>query len=314
MNSTLGNCWLSFWYGVVDQFKYNYTRIIWEPLNEPSSQHMPPGDTAAHTSYLSQWYQAWINQARLLGDKHWIVVQNLCSFGCSYSDAQGRDQEWKAYPTVTDPTTPGRVFISLHTYIDYPNYTGCSTSSTLCLTDYNWNYSLANLAAREDYLNMVNGTINTGWPVLNTEGGTTCQCPSRIMQVTGTAGYSNVSLHYMQQLINFESNGTLTNRFGAVYWLAASWASDTPGAGVYGALGDGEWGALTTQPSACPALLTSDNNYDWRVNIFDLVLVAGRFGTRSRDASYMDRADMNSDGKIDIQDLVLVASKLGSRC
>ncbi len=313
-NSTLGNCWLNFWSGVVDQYKYNYTRIIWEPLNEPSAAYMPAGDTANRTAYLSQWYQAWVNQARLLGDTHWIVIQNLCSFGCSYSDALGRSQEWKAYPTVTDTINPGRIFISLHTYIDYPSYTGCPTGTTFCPTGYDWNSSAADLAARQDYLNMVNGTINTGWPILNTEGGTSCQCPSSIMQVAGTAGYSAVSLRYMQQLVNFEFNGTLANKFSSIYWLAASWVDDTPGAHVYGALSSGEWGMLVTQPFVCPALLTSDNDYDWKVNIFDLTLVASRIGSHVGDANYLDRADMNGDGKIDITDLVSVARLLGSKC
>jgi len=314
MNSTLGNCWLNFWSGVVNQFKYNYTRIIWEPLNEPSSRYMPPGDATTHTALLSQWYQAWVNQARLLGDTHWIVVQNLCSYGCSYSDEQGRYQEWKAYPTVTDKISPGRIFISLHTYLDYPAYTGCEITSTFCAADYDWNYSAANLAARQDYLNMVNGTINTGWPVLNTEGGTACECPSRILQVAGTAGYSAVSLHYMQQLTNFEFNGTLASKFSSVYWLAASWAADTPGAGVYGALSGGEWGNLITTPFVCQALLNADNNYDWKVNILDLTLVGGSFGARRGDSSYLDRADMNSDGRIDIRDLVSIASMFGNKC
>ncbi len=314
MNDTVGNCWLNFWSGVVAQFEYNYTRIIWEPLNEPSPKNMPPGNVTYHTAYLSQWYQAWVNQTRALGDRHWIVVQNLCSLGCSYSDEQGRHDEWKAYPTVKDRISPGRIFISLHTYLEYPSYTGCATSSTICSTDHDWNFTAADKAAREDYLNMVNGTINTGWPVLNTEGGTTCECPTRLMQVQGTAGYSNVSLHYVQQLMSLEFNGPLASKFGSIYWLSAPWIDDTPGAGVYGALSPGEWGRVVSAPFVCQALLSSDYNYDWTVNVFDLAAVGGTFGTHIGGPGYFDRADLNGDGKIDIRDLVSVARMLGVTC
>ena len=323
MNDTVGNCWLNFWSGVVAQFEYNYTRIIWEPLNEPSPKNMPAGDVTSHTAYLSLWYQRWINQTRLVGvnqtgvgDKHWIVVQNLCSSGCSYSDAEGRHDEWRAYPTVKDRISPGRIFISLHTYIIYPAYTGCPTNSTIssCSTERDWNLTAANTAAREDYLNMVNGTINTGWPVLNTEGGTTCECPAHIMQVQGTAGYSNVSLHYIQQLMSLELNGPLANKFSSIYWLSAPWIDDTPGSGVYGALSPGGWGSAVSTPFVCPALLSSDYNYDWTVNVFDLAAVGGTFCTHVGGPGYFYRADLNGDGKIDIRDLVSVARVLGISC
>jgi len=314
MNNTVGNCWLNFWSTLVATFEYNYTRTIWEPLNEPSPKNMPPGNVTYHAAYLSQWYQAWVNQTRALGDRHWIVIQNLCSLGCSYSDEQGRHDEWKAYPTVKDRISPGRMFISLHTYLEYPSYTGCATSSTTCSTDHDWNFTAADTAAREDYLNMVNGTINTGWPVLNTEGGTTCECPTRLMQVHGTAGYSNVSLHYIQQLMSLEFNGPLANKFSSIYWLSAPWIDDTPGAGVYGALSTGEWGSVVSAPFVCQALLSSDYNYDWTVNVFDLAAVGGTFGTHIGSPGYFDRADLNGDGKIDIRDLVSVARMLGVTC
>jgi len=51
-------------------------------------------------------------------------------------------------------------------------------------------------------------------------------------------------------------------------------------------------------------LLTSDNNYDWKANIFDLAAVGGAFGGHAGTPGYLDRADMNGDGKIDIRDLV----------
>src|SRR5207302_11326749 len=42
-----------------------------------------------------------------------------------------------------------------------------------------WNNSTGDIAARQDYLNMLNETSRFGWPVLNTEGGAFCgsMCP-----------------------------------------------------------------------------------------------------------------------------------------
>ena len=109
------SCWLSFWQPVVKQFEQSYDRIIWEPLNEPTGF----GD---NVTFLGQEYRLWINQARGLGDTHWIVVQNLCSYTCGFTDfADG-------YPTVADPA--GRIFISLHSYLDYKEYSTVWNNAT----------------------------------------------------------------------------------------------------------------------------------------------------------------------------------------
>ena len=315
------SCWLSFWLGVVSQFKNSYSKIIWEPLNEPNQTGTGSND-AAWTSNSSAAYQKWINQDRKIGDTHWIVVQNTCSFGCN----NDRSLWYLDYPAVND--TQGHVLESLHTYMYYPAFVehlaydsnndgtydsgdiaivgGIASGTTLAsdpkilfvnatnsptetwsggkalvydsnsngkydagdtpitgtvpaigtplkfdskvkFVDSNidgvwagWSNTIADTTARQDYLTMLNETSGQGWPILNTEGGTSCStvCP---YVIPGSAGYSSVSLHYAQDIANYEDNNS--PRLGRLFWVAASW-TDTPNAGVYGALNTGQWGTL----------------------------------------------------------------------
>src|SRR5438128_5018746 len=103
-----------------------------------------------------------------------------------------------------------------------------------------WNNSIGDTAARQDYLNMLNETSRLGWPVLNTEGGAFCgsMCP---YVVPGAAGYSSVSLRYIQDIVSYEDSNV--PRIGRLLWAAASWTS-TPNGGVYGALNPGQWGTI----------------------------------------------------------------------
>jgi len=135
-NTTLTDCWLNFWFGpntvsgptgVVGAFMHEYTRIIWEPLNEPDSSTFAVSATGwcknnplqcelNKTSYAAAQYQSWLDLARRMHDTHWVVVQNLCSWGCSLD----RSHWYLEYPNVND--TQRRVFESLHTYLYYPAY------------------------------------------------------------------------------------------------------------------------------------------------------------------------------------------------
>jgi hypothetical protein len=232
-NSTLVNCWLSVWNGIVSHFKNSYSRIIWEPLNEPNKVAGGTGNDTVQTAAISADYQSFINQARSQGDTHWIVVQNLCSFEC------GRfvEQYYLDYPTVND--TLGRVFESLHTYMYWNNtafHTDCHGTCPV------WSNSTADTVARSYYLDFKN---QTAWTNFSTEGGTSCgfTCP---YVVSGSAGYSVVSFHFMQSLINYEDSAS--PRIGRLVWVAASW-TDTPNAGVYGSLNPGQWGTLITYKS-----------------------------------------------------------------
>ncbi len=214
------NCWLNYWKPIVTDFKTSYSNLIWEPLNEPTAI----GDDVVR---LSQKYQAWVDQARSIGDNHWIVVQNLCSFGCGLSDFSD------GYPAVSDPS--GKLFISLHSYMDYGTYSG------------SWNNSTAESVAHSYYQNVLDGISKRGWPVLNTEGGTdplitSCSggvrlpsnrcAPDQIL--TGSAGYSTTTFDFIQTLANLYDQNS-PQRLNWVWWPAGGW-TDTPGAGVYGAL------------------------------------------------------------------------------
>jgi PKD repeat protein len=228
-NSSTATCWLNFWSGVTNQFKNSYSQIIWEPLNEPcydpsacagysTNNNMCSGASACVTT-LSQEYQLWITQTRAQGDTHWIVVQNICSYGCSLSN-------WASgFPTVTDPlgkSPTGKIFISLHSYMGY------SSSS--------WNNATADSMAQQYYQAILAGMTASGWPALNTEGGADPLCtscaPDKIL--TGSAGYTTTTFHFIQALTNLYDSNT-PQRINWIWWPAGSW-TDTPNSGIYGAM------------------------------------------------------------------------------
>jgi PKD repeat protein len=228
-NSTTATCWLNFWSGVTNQFKNSYSQIIWEPLNEPcydpsacagysTNNNMCSGASACVTT-LSQEYQLWIDQTRAQGDTHWIVVQNICSYGCSLSN-------WATgFPTVTDPlgkSPMGKIFISLHSYMGY--------------SSSNWNNATADSMAQQYYQAVLSGMTASGWPALNTEGGADPLCtscaPDKIL--TGSAGYTTTTFHFIQALTNLY-DGNTPQRINWIWWPAGSW-TDTPNAGIYGAM------------------------------------------------------------------------------
>jgi Cellulase (glycosyl hydrolase family 5) len=217
--ATQTNCWLNYWQTVIQQVGPLYSQIVWEPINEPN----------ATVSILSANYQLWINMARSTGDQHFIAVENQCSNNCPYSDLS------QGYPTVTD--TLGKVLISLHNYMSYQYQT--------------WTVAAAKSYAQQDYQYVLKGEQNTGWYALDTEGGpdpqsSTCNGPSGTTSgcppddiLPGSAGYTNVSLTYIETLTQlFDSNNP---RINWVWWPAGTWI-DTPCAGTYGAL----------QPAYCP--------------------------------------------------------------
>jgi len=111
------SCWLSTWKGIVQQFTGSYSQIVWEPENEPIGGSNSSGGSIS-LSQLSSGYQQWIDQARVLGDTHYIVVPNLCVYTCSgWPTATAT-----SWPTVND--TVGHIFINMHTYMYYPYWSG----------------------------------------------------------------------------------------------------------------------------------------------------------------------------------------------
>src|SRR5207237_10645206 len=96
--------------------------ISWEPERERTDRLCGSACSGviARVPYLSNEYQMFINQTRAEGDTHWIIVENICSYGCGL-DPNGDGSlpgSIIGYPTVADPA--GHVFISLHSYLDNP--------------------------------------------------------------------------------------------------------------------------------------------------------------------------------------------------
>src|SRR5207237_5079890 len=103
----------------------SYNQIIWEPENEPAyskATTCPGGATVTNCMpVLAAAYQSFINQARADGDVHWIIIQNVCSFGCSLTGTGAGDQSGAltGWPTVTDPIS--HLFYSMHAYLQANN-------------------------------------------------------------------------------------------------------------------------------------------------------------------------------------------------
>jgi hypothetical protein len=57
--------------------------------------------------------------------------------------------------------------------------------------------------------------------------------------------------------------------------------------------------------------LTSDINFDGKVDIRDIATVAKSFGTTPGHLRWEKEADINGDNKIDIRDVALVAKDFG---
>src|SRR6266702_1588111 len=228
------SCWLNYWKPIVQNIGPMYSQIIWEPENEPTTDcsnspsscpNAPCSSDSSCVIYLGNAYQRWINQTRSVGDNHWIVAQNLCSYACGFGDMS------QGYPTVTDPlgtlSQGGRIFISLHSYMDYNQFRSSWTNTT------------AEQLANQYYQAVVAGVSNTGWPALNTEGGTdTLSCDPNMcgpdIVLNGSAGYTLVTFHFIQSLVNLYDGNSL-QRINWVWWPAGSW-TNTPGAGTYGAM------------------------------------------------------------------------------
>ncbi|HTD18753.1 MAG TPA: PKD domain-containing protein, partial [Ktedonobacteraceae bacterium] len=215
------SCWLNFWAPVTQQFKSSYSKIIWEPLNEPNGTSV---------SILSSDYQMWINQDRNQGDNHWIVIQNICSYDCNLCpEGDGScSAAVYGYPTVTDPlgtlAQGGRIFISLHSYMDYSGYSS------------SWNNATAESVASGYYATVLAGVAQTGWPALNTEGGTDPLCSGICApdtNLSGSAGYTTTTLHFIQTLTSLYDDAP--QRISWVWWPAGSW-TNTTNAGIYGAM------------------------------------------------------------------------------
>ena len=224
--------WLSFWSGVLST-NWGYTRIVWEPINEP----------AGSVSLLSAAYQTWITQARALGDTHWIAVENTISNGgCAFDFLSLVG----CYPTVTDPLN--QTFLSIHPYLFYDQwqiggYGICSESATRT-----WSNSTAECVADIYNEGMLNASATYHMPILDTEGGAVyyscnnvCASPPDAVG-TDDASYSVTTFHFIQYL----TNQMESENMGWLWWEAGD------GGSCCGALDT--WGSvLKFQPVNPPA-------------------------------------------------------------
>jgi len=284
-NSTTATCWQNVWFGssapgwisgstgIVGQFGNNYTRIIWEPLNEPDGLTFPVNRTSwcgAHftqcdankTAYLSSEYQSWINADRNAGDTHSIVIQNLCSFTCQGCSTGNGDCPTAVsdYPTVTDSLK--KIFISLHSYMsnlnDLDASQGGSNPNFYCLPNCYTN-STAGMDAQLYYNTTIVGVSQTGWPALNTEGGaflSTCcvlpHMPPQDMILNGTTSYANMSFYFIQTVTSLYEKNT-AQRIPFLWWGAASWTTYGCQPGYPHQSCTGTYGVLS--PSECNGVL-----------------------------------------------------------
>ena len=231
------SCWLSNWKTIVQQLSSSYSQIIWEPENEQN------GDNVTLLQ-LSAGYQAWINQARSLGDNHWIIVGNQCIGTCSSSPFVAA-----LWPTVTDPLH--EIMINWHSYMYYPYWEYPHSISAGSIANTNgWTNATAETVANL-WLNVSKtGTSLTSWRAINTEIGAdpiTGTPPDNMIktQLTGCDAYTLTTLHFVQTLVKLYA----VNGISWTGWAAGSWStSGLSGCGSvqgvsYGALQPGQgWG------------------------------------------------------------------------
>jgi hypothetical protein len=214
--------WISFWRdNIISKYKDAYEKLIWEPINEPVQEwndgsNKLTGRDAVNA--LANQYQQWIDMARSLGDTHWIVVSAVCWWNPLPM------VEW--FPQVNDPLN--KTFLTMHFYYFY---------------EYNKDkWSIEKAVAHADKL--LKETILPAIelykkPFICTEMGAHygTEIPPDV-QYTGAAGYSTVTLAFVQRLINNFDN--IIPRVGYILWPAGDWSK----AGLYGAMN--VWGNLLT--------------------------------------------------------------------
>jgi Divergent InlB B-repeat domain len=117
---------------------------------------------------------------------------------------------------------------------------------------YAWNNTFADDLANIYYSAMLSETEKAGFPVLDTEGGpgtttravngTITQCPDQVLP--NASGYCRTNLYFIQTLTSLmESHAP--DGFNWLWWPVGDW-SDTPGAGILGALATDGWAEQIT--------------------------------------------------------------------
>ncbi len=208
VNSICQTQWLSFWSSVLST-DWHYDRIVWEPINEP----------AGSVDVLSSAYQAWITQARGLGDKHWIAIENTISNdGCNF-DPQSLVN---CYPAVTDPLN--ETLLSIHPYFFYDLWQGNSNTYGACSPSSanSWGNATAECVANIYNEGALEASSKYHMPILDTEGGavyyscsTVCANPPDAVG-TDDASYTITTFHFIQYLTNLMQSENM----GWLWWEA----------------------------------------------------------------------------------------------
>jgi hypothetical protein len=260
--------WLSFWrYNVTQPYMNVYSRLIYEPINEPlvvgtvkctptcpnSNNVTLAYGSAENPSHIQQSYQDFVDMERsTVGDaSHYLVVENA---------------EWDGdFPTVTD--SANRTLLNRHWYYMYssPNapyqrfdYNG--PGGTYEIKDVNCTWSVS--CARSYADNATSFELAAGARfhrvIINTEIGADYGSHTpRDSLGTGSCSYSMSSLAFVQRAVDDLS---ATNQIGLTLWTNGDWA----GLGVYGCINN--WGK---QVSVAPVITPPTPKYTLTLQGYD---------------------------------------------
>jgi len=228
-NQNLRDSWVTWWRdNLVVPYKDRYTKILWEPLNEPivsdAEGQWPPSATL-----LAPSYQAWIDMARGAGDTHWIALSNA---------------NWDGdFPTVTDPLD--RIVLDRHFYFFYDDFLNTGgyvkryydaggnyvVTTPSCSA---WGSACAEAYADDAYAFILKAEAKYGRPHLSLELGAQDNygTPPPDHTGTGECATSPTSLAFLTRLVALY--GTAPEH-GYVLWPGGDWA------GQFGCMDS--WGA-----------------------------------------------------------------------
>src|SRR5438132_10889093 len=218
----------SDWLPFVQALMGYYDKLIWQPMNEPGGQDKT---NTTFTTKLAAWqlaYQTWINNARAMGDNHFIIVENLNYVDMSHAGT--------AYAALTDPLNA--LYASFHDYYFFKYHPAWSIADA---------DSFASM-----YLAQVDLAHNQPWAhrFITSELGAG---PGPLLPpddvIAGSAGYAPESLEFLNQIVK----GLQSRGYSYMFWPGGDW-TDTPGAGATVAMHI--WGQLIGQPITPPASIT----------------------------------------------------------
>ncbi len=254
---------LSFWqYNITQPYHNVYTKIIYEPFNEPlvvgtvkctptcpnsNNVTLTYGLAGANPVYIQKSYQDFINMVRnTVGDtSHYVVVENA---------------EWDGdFPTVTD--SANMTLYNRHWYYQYAyespsyqefDYNGAGGTYEIRSINCSWSVSCAQAYADNATSFEKAAEARFHKVMINTEiGADYGPTAPPDSQATGSCSYSTSSLAFVQRMIN---DIKATGQIGYTLWTNGAWT----GNGVYGCLST--WGTQLTysSPMITPGKMSGD--------------------------------------------------------